>query len=114
MRDLEGKWILVTGGSRGIGEAIVRSVAGAGAGVLLHYASRRDRAERIRDVIGGDICRLIQADLSQADGAARLWREATELAPRIDVLVNNAGIYEPAPVEAPDEAWRGTWRASCR
>ncbi|HEY1386800.1 MAG TPA: SDR family NAD(P)-dependent oxidoreductase, partial [Dongiaceae bacterium] len=109
MIDLSGKTILVTGGSRGIGAAIVRAVAAAGADVLLHYGKNRTAAEAVRNEIGRQRCRLIEADLVQADGAATLWRKAAEAAERIDVLVNNAGIFEPVPVDAPTDVWRGNW-----
>lgn len=109
MLGLSGKTILVTGGSRGIGEAIVRAVAAAGANVLLHYGKSRAPAETIQNAIGRDSCRLIQADLGEVEAASNLWHRATALAPRIDVLVNNAGIFTPAPIDAPSEAWRGIW-----
>jgi NAD(P)-dependent dehydrogenase (short-subunit alcohol dehydrogenase family) len=109
MIDLSGKTVLVTGGSRGIGEAIVRAVAAAGANVLLHYGKSRGAAEAIQNAIGRDSCRLIEADLGEVTAAADLWRVATAAAPRIDVLVNNAGIFEAVPVDAPSEAWRRAW-----
>ncbi|HET6158911.1 MAG TPA: SDR family NAD(P)-dependent oxidoreductase [Dongiaceae bacterium] len=109
MIDLNGKTILVTGGSRGIGEAIVRSVAAAGGTVLLHYSRSREAAEAIQKEIGPQSCKLVQADLEQASAAADLWRAATKAAPRIDVLINNAGIFEPVSVDAPSEAWHGAW-----
>ena len=106
MIDLKGKTVLVTGGSRGIGEAIVRAVAAAGGDVLLHYGKSRAAAEAIQDAIRPATCHLLQADLG--DGRARrphLWRAATAAAPRIDVVVNNAGIFEPVSVDAATEAW---------
>jgi len=109
MIDLGGKTILVTGGSRGIGAAIVRAVAAAGAGVLLHYGKNRAAAETIQGEIGHQRCHLIEADLAHPDGASMLWRKATEAAARIDVLVNNAGIFEPVGVDAAMDAWRGAW-----
>jgi len=109
MDNLSGKTVLVTGGSRGIGEAIVRAVAAAGAKVLLHYAKSRSAAEAIQKAVGVDSCRLIKADLGDVTAAADLWQAATKAAPRIDALVNNAGIFEPVAVEAPSEAWRGAW-----
>ena len=109
MIDLGGKTILVTGGSRGIGEAIVRAVAAASADVLLHYGRNREAAEAVQAAIGPARCRLIQADLAQPDAAAELWRQALAAAPRIDALINNAGIFQPVAVDAPAEAWRATW-----
>lgn len=109
MIDLKGKTVLVTGGSRGIGEAIVRAVAAAGAKVLLHYGRSRGAAEVIRDSIGAQDCHLIQADLGEVAGAAALWQAASSAAARIDVVVNNAGIFEPIPVDAPLEDWHRAW-----
>jgi NAD(P)-dependent dehydrogenase (short-subunit alcohol dehydrogenase family) len=109
MIDLSGKTILVTGGSRGIGEAIVRAVAAAGAKVLLHYNKNRAAAEAIQREIGREACELIQADLSEVDAAADLWRAATEAAKRIDVLINNAGITMSVPVDAPRDTWHRVW-----
>jgi NAD(P)-dependent dehydrogenase (short-subunit alcohol dehydrogenase family) len=109
MIELSGKTILVTGGSRGIGEAIVRAVSGAGADVLLHYGKSRAAAEAIQGEIGRQRCRLIEADLAQPDAAADLWRQAIAAAPRIDALVNNAGIFEPVAIDATTEAWHSAW-----
>jgi 3-oxoacyl-[acyl-carrier protein] reductase len=111
MIDLKGKTILVTGGSRGIGEAIVRAVAAAEAKVLLHYGRSRDAAEAIQKSIGPEICQLIQADLGEAAAAGELWRAASAAAPRIDVVVNNAGIFifEPISVDASSDEWQRAW-----
>jgi 3-oxoacyl-[acyl-carrier protein] reductase len=106
MTDLNGKTVLVTGGSRGIGAAIVRAVAGAGATVLLHYGKSREAAETIRAEAGPSSCHLIAADLAEADAASALWRDAEAAAPRIDVLVNNAGVFVPAPITAPMADWQ--------
>jgi len=106
MIDLNGKTVLVTGGSRGIGAAIVRATAASGAHVLLHYAKSRKTAEALREEIGASSCHLIEADLAVADAASDLWRKAQAAAPRIDVLVNNAGIFAPAPISAPMAEWQ--------
>lgn len=109
MVDLKGKTILVTGGSRGIGAAIVRAVAGAGGKVLLHYGKSRDAAAAIQAEIGHGACELLEADLGAAGAADRLWQAATAAAPRIHALINNAGIFEPAPIDMAGEAWRQAW-----
>ncbi len=112
MIDLEGKTVLVTGGSRGIGAAIARAVAAAGAKVVVHYGQSEAAAAALREAIGGARCHLVQADLADPGAVAGLWQAAREKAGRggkIDVLVNNAGIFEPVPVEAPLEAWQGAW-----
>lgn len=109
MSDLHGKTVLVTGGSRGIGAAMVRAVAARGARVLLHYGKSRAAAETLQDEVGRDSCHLIAADLGAVEGAAALWQGAEAAAPRIDVLINNAGIFEPTPVDLATEAWRANW-----
>lgn len=106
MTDLSGKTVLVTGGSRGIGAAIVRAVAGAGATVLLHYVKSRDAAEAIRSEIGPSSCHLVAADLGDLDAATTLWQAAVATTPRIDALINNAGIFEPMPVDATMPDWQ--------
>jgi 3-oxoacyl-[acyl-carrier protein] reductase len=82
---LAGKTALVTGGSRGIGAAIVRELAGAGAAVVIGYRAGADEAAALATEVGG---RAVQADVSSAEEAARLVEEAGD----IDVLINNAGL----------------------
>ncbi|UCH72909.1 MAG: SDR family oxidoreductase [Rhodospirillales bacterium] len=110
MIDLAGKTILVTGGSRGIGAAIVRAVAGAGATVVAHYRKSAAAARALQEELGAHRCHLIQADLAEADSAARIWADATAAAGPIDALVNNAGIFEAAPLDMDLEAWRAAWK----
>jgi NAD(P)-dependent dehydrogenase (short-subunit alcohol dehydrogenase family) len=107
--DLTGKTILITGGSRGIGAAAVRAVAAAGATVVLHYGKSRAAAEAIQAEVGRARCHLVMADLAEPDAAGMLWRAALAAAARIDVLVNNAGIFEDANIEQPIAAWRAAW-----
>jgi 3-oxoacyl-[acyl-carrier protein] reductase len=82
---LAGKRALVTGGSRGIGAAIARQLAAAGAEVVVGFNSGVEEAAVLAAEIGG---RAIQADVSSAQDAARLVEQAGE----IDILVNNAGL----------------------
>jgi 3-oxoacyl-[acyl-carrier protein] reductase len=82
---LAGKTALVTGGSRGIGAAIARELAAAGASVVVGYRSGADEAGSLAGEIGA---RAVQADVSTPEEAARLVQEAGD----VDVLVNNAGL----------------------
>jgi 3-oxoacyl-[acyl-carrier protein] reductase len=97
---LEGKNALVTGGSRGIGRAIVLELARAGASVVVGYRSGKDEAESVAEAAGG---RAVQADVSDPEEAAGLVVEAGEP----DVLVNNAGLTRDGLLpRMPDEDWR--------
>jgi NAD(P)-dependent dehydrogenase (short-subunit alcohol dehydrogenase family) len=106
---LDGKTVLVTGASKGIGAATVSALAEAGASVVAHYGSDEAGALEATAAIPGDRRLLVQADLAEPDGARHLWDAALGWRERIDVLVNNAAIMEPTPFEASDEEWRTGW-----
>lgn len=110
MNSLNDKVVLVTGGSRGIGAAAVRAVAAAGGRVVLQYAVAADRARALADEIGPDRCEVVQASLEEPGAGTALFGEAVARFGRVDVLVNNAGIFEPAAVEADLGAWSASWQ----
>ena len=110
MAELNGKTVLVTGGSRGIGAAIVRVLGAAGADVVLHYGASRGRAESLADELPPGRCHLVEADFEDDAAITAMWRHALAWKGRIDVLVNNAGIFEPASVDADFDIWRHAWQ----
>jgi 3-oxoacyl-[acyl-carrier protein] reductase len=97
---LEGRTALVTGGSRGIGRAIVAELAAAGADVAFGYLTGTDEAAGLAAETGA---RALQGDVSSAEGAARLVEEAGD----VDILVNNAGLTRDGLLaRMSDEDWR--------
>jgi 3-oxoacyl-[acyl-carrier protein] reductase len=96
---LAGKTALVTGGSRGIGAAIARELARAGANVTLSYRTGKHEAEEVAQEIGA---RAVQADVSDGEQAKALVAEAGD----VDVLVNNAGLTRDGVfIRMSDEDW---------
>jgi 3-oxoacyl-[acyl-carrier protein] reductase len=98
---LTGKVAVVTGASKGIGAAIALHLAAEGAAVVVNYATSKAGAERVvADIVrqGGKAI-AVQGDVSKQEDIKRLFAEAKQAFGRLDVLVNNAGIYEFAPLE---------------
>src|SRR5213592_1616515 len=91
--DLEGKAVLITGASTGIGAAAARAFARLGSRVAVHYNASRDAAEKVAaDVrsFGGEAV-LVGGDVTQTENIKRIVGEAQSALGRIDVLINNAG-----------------------
>ncbi len=108
---LDGKVALLTGSTRGIGQAIARGFASAGARVWVHGRSR-DQAEQLAEELGG---RFVLADLAEPDGARRLAGTVAASESRLDVLVNNAGVEVTMPIAAMDMAgFDLVWRVNVR
>lgn len=87
--------ILLTGASRGIGAATLEALASAGHRVVGQSTAGNDG--------------LIAADFSDSQGPRQTWQAAIEQLGRIDVLINNAGIFEGIDVDASDEEWHAAW-----
>jgi 3-oxoacyl-[acyl-carrier protein] reductase len=102
MGELNGKVAIVTGASKGIGAAIARTFAEAGAAVAINYASNKADAERVVGEItkAGGKAVAIQADVAKRADVERLFKETNEKLGRPNILVNNAGIYKFGPLES--------------
>lgn len=121
---LRGKRALVTGGSRGIGRAVVQLLADHGAHVAINYVRDSSAAEEATTIVKSlDVNAVaIQADISKLEDANRLVEETVKTLGGLDFLICNAGIWEGGPVESiSEELWdrtidinlKGTWSV-CR
>jgi NAD(P)-dependent dehydrogenase (short-subunit alcohol dehydrogenase family) len=106
--DFTDRVVLVTGASGGIGAATARTIAQHGGYVVLHDLSAGGRLAELADELG-DRAHAVAADLSDPTTIPALWREALAWRGRIDVLVNNAGIYEPASIDDDIDKWTAAW-----
>src|ERR1700761_7951259 len=106
MSKLTGKVAVVTGGSKGIGAAIARSLAAEGASVVVNYASSKAGADAVVAAIiaAGGKAIAVGGDVSKAAEAKGLIDAAVKNFGRLDILVNNSGVYEFLPIEAITEA----------
>ena len=122
--ELRGRVAVVTGGSRGIGRAVVERLGEAGVNVAINYVRGEAAADEARRAAEshGVRAEIIRGDVSQVADAENLARETVGKFGRLDILVCNAGLWEGAPVEELDEeVWnrvldtnlKGTW-AACR
>ena len=101
MQKLAGKVAVVTGASKGIGAAIAKRLADEVASVVVNYASSKEAADRVVAAIAakGGKAVAVQANMADKADIQRLFAETQRAFGRLDVLVNNAGVYEFAPLE---------------
>ncbi|GAA1556758.1 SDR family oxidoreductase [Kribbella lupini] len=107
MGNLEGKVVLITGAGGGIGSATARTMAAQGGHVLIHDLVEPALAALTEEL--GESATPLVADLTDLAAAEQLWNDAWAVKGRIDVLVNNAGAYPPAPLDASLDEWLKVW-----
>jgi 3-oxoacyl-[acyl-carrier protein] reductase len=100
MSKLSNKVAVVTGASKGIGAGIAKGLAAEGAAVVVNYSSSKDGADRVvaEIVENGGRALAVQGDVSKLADVQRLFAETKKAYGRLDVLVNNAGVYQFAPL----------------
>jgi NAD(P)-dependent dehydrogenase (short-subunit alcohol dehydrogenase family) len=113
--DFSDQVVLVTGASQGIGRAIARMFAVAGARVVVHYHQNRKAAEDTLGTQSGEGHMIAQADVTDPGDVERLMEQVASKMGSIDVLVNNAGIYEDHPIaDVSFDAWQRAWEQVIR
>ena len=104
MSKLTGKVAVVTGASKGIGADIARGLAAEGAAVVVNYASSKEGADKVVAEItkAGGKAVAVQGDVASEADVNRIFAETKKAFGKLDVLVNNAGVYQFAPIEEVD------------
>jgi 3-oxoacyl-[acyl-carrier protein] reductase len=106
----DGRAVLVTGSSRGIGAAIARAFAANGDRVAIHYSSSHAAADAVHAALPGDGHIVVHADLANAEGVRTMVDDVAQQLGSVDVLVNNAGIFIPHPIDDTTyEEWQRAW-----
>jgi NAD(P)-dependent dehydrogenase (short-subunit alcohol dehydrogenase family) len=106
--NLAGKVALVTGGSKGLGKAMARGLAEAGADIVISSRHENELRTALEEILKGTgrRGRYVVADMSRREDVNRLARTALEQMGRVDILINNAGTNRPQPIDAiTDEVW---------
>lgn len=112
MMDFTNQIALITGASRGIGREIARLLAAQGAQVVVHFNRNQTAADETLASLAGGPHALAQADLADPEAVERMVATAVARYGRLDILINNAGIYLDHPIDQIDYAtWQANWRS---
>lgn len=109
--DFTGKRVLISGASRGIGRACARLFAEHGATIAVHYHHNRAAADETLALLPGSGHTLVQGDIADPDVVARIVDETARALGGINVLINNAGVFEDHPLTDISYAeWQAAWK----
>ena len=114
MIDLSNQKILVTGASKGIGQAIASQLLKQGATVGLHYRNTRQGVERLREKYDEERTVLIKADLEEPKEVVHLFRKSLDALNHLDTVIVNAGIFEPHDIDCELDEWFSVWQRTLR
>ncbi len=112
--ELEGKVVLLTGASGGIGSVTARALGARGAAVVAHYGANREGAEAAVGEISAHRRLLVQGDLRVAGSARTLFADALAWRSPLNVVVVNAATLLETPFDGSDEQWDENWEATLR
>ena len=111
MLNFDNKIVLVTGASRGIGRAIAQMFAEQGARVAIHYHHNETAARTTLSTLLGNAHMIVQADIKDAASVQQMVETVVEQMGRLDILINNAGIFEEHPIAGVGyDEWQKQWR----
>lgn len=107
---MDRRTVLITGGSRGIGAAIAREFAQAGDRIAIHFVSSQEDADEVCESLAGDGHITAQADLCDPEAIRSMVERVAKNFGKIDVLINNAGVFVDHPIETTTyEEWQDAW-----
>lgn len=111
MLNFQGKTVLITGSSRGIGQATAIAFAQAGARVAIHFNQQRSAAEQVQASLPGSGHIVVQADIASPVAVEQMVQKTIGELGYIDILVNNAGIYQEHPLDQTSyQDWLAAWQ----
>ena len=106
-----GKKVLITGASRGIGQATAAAFAAGGAQVAIHYNRNLKAAQQVQASLAGSGHTVVQANVADPVAVAQMVTKTIDQLGQIDILVNNAGIYYEHPLDQVSyQAWQQAWQ----
>ena len=112
--ELDGRVVLLTGASGGIGSVTAATLGAHGAGLVAHYCGNREGAEAAVAGLPVERRLLVQADLTQPGAARELFAEALAWRGRVDVVVINAATLLETPFDGSDDVWDENWETTLR